>query len=1278
MGLFNKNKSNSNIRNSNNWKALGNQTYQQKPKYRDVYENQTIERTDRKQVGSKNMRMSGAVVLGLIALFGIFFAITFIQYGKGLWVRSMEVEGASFFDGVLKFGDFYWVSIWSKLLFSSLAGLGVFGIAHDTLMRDYKVQNILTNHSDINQHIEDQHIALPEEVMHTFDFFADCGAHCPASPNSLISHVMLTNKGLQKIQTYDTYTKNEYDTNGDLLHYDGEIKLDKNGNKISTMVPFIDEVFSEQLFDSAEVPKELRRKFNATDIDYNKGNRDREKVKNVDTLADLINTKWTFPSYELQRPGGAYIVDTSSVNTMYIGMTRAGKGQTQLEALIDMWSRELNPNNFLANDPKGELLFKNYVRLVRRGFEVVRFDLMNVMKTSIYNPLTLASVAAVEGDFTKCASYVEGMGSVFFPNTGGDDPVWSNSANNAFKRCVYGLIDYYLEEEKELRNYARETGMDPVTLNTKLDRMWGQVTLYNCYQLFVQYCSKKIKNPHSVWKEQGKMLEDETDIAIHMQKEEEVLRQAEFWDGKPELDMMSLFFNFSEKLPKNSMRTLVSNANNSLKSIGGADKMLASIYGITVTEMAFFTDPTIASLTSGTPSQSADLGGYSFPRRLGVRFHVDILEKYHLVGLNCIWSAYEDVNFTKNLGKDFDHLDVVGRDGWARYYFKGIFPKDTAYIKLELKNPVTNIVTKTFFFKFVKNYQTSLDGRYYIYEQITGEKIIKNGILTELVKTKVINKKTKEERLVMKEKSNVFMKEKISNLKDIGKVMDDGKVEAEFIETNVPYIVQTSVNYSEKCKATFVVTPPHLKKYAKLILLLIKQLVDLNFDKSYLTKASQKPLYKTRYLLDELGNLESNGVGIDSFQTLLSIGLGQEQIFLLVLQTLQQLRDVYGESADKIIQGNVSNIVFLKSTDDAMLDTLSKMSGTTHKTYTDSKNVTQDLKKIYGKTEGTLTYSSTTIEKPVISYNDLAFIPLRNSIVFRAGDSPIWNRNEMAFPMSYMLFKRTVSNLGHEFTPLTLPSTSTVKDFDLRKNQPDFIKMFEKRLQQASLVDECKEIYVKAYNYSEHDVMMLDPDVLSDELMDLIRDMMIEEISEEDEMDEKYMAQFSSTMDDFEVSENTDFIKSMSEMQAKKEALKSRVYIEGVMDASDLVNEAGHCVGNTSYQTEFAIAYTETINHFRNDKRFIVTANGELLTLDNVPLIVLNKEMSDHVKILQANVEDEESMVYAENKEDIAEIAKQSKYKVLPRFVEYMTQFSDWKTIADGAFLRELSKQFDR
>ena len=71
------------------------------------------------------------------------------------------------------------------------------------------------------------------------------------------------------------------------------------------------------------------------------------------------------------------------------------------------------------------------------------------------------------------------------------------------------------------------------------------------------------------------------------------------------------------------------------------------------------------------------------------------------------------------------------------------------------------------------------------------------------------------------------------------------------VETHA--VLQTSVRYSEKPSAVFLVTPPHLMKYAKIILILVKQLVDLNFDKSYMTKSNQKPLYKTRFMLDELG-----------------------------------------------------------------------------------------------------------------------------------------------------------------------------------------------------------------------------------------------------------------------------------------------------------------------------------------------------------------------------------------------------------------------------------------
>ena len=51
----------------------------------------------------------------------------------------------------------------------------------------------------------------------------------------------------------------------------------------------------------------------------------------------------------------------------------------------------------------------------------------------------MAAQSAREGDFTKCAMYVENIANVFFPVDGGDDPVWPNAANNAFKRAAYAV-----------------------------------------------------------------------------------------------------------------------------------------------------------------------------------------------------------------------------------------------------------------------------------------------------------------------------------------------------------------------------------------------------------------------------------------------------------------------------------------------------------------------------------------------------------------------------------------------------------------------------------------------------------------------------------------------------------------------------------------------------------------------------------------------------------------------------------------------------------------------
>lgn len=1173
-----------------------------------------------------------------------------------------------------------------KLLVSLITGLITFAILWAVLKKNLDALNIEFETGDINQHYNDQHIALPEEVQRLYDVFPDVGAHSSVMVSSMISHQMLTNKGLKKVKLARRAKENIKDEDGDVVVYKGDILRDENGEPLYDEVPIIDNEFSEALFDSSKTPKDkyARKYYDAPNIPYNPGNENLDKLKNYDTVAEVINKDWEFPIYEPQRPGGMYIVDTAPVNTMVLAITRAGKGQTIIEPTIDMWTREIRPNNMVINDPKGELLVKNYVRGTTRGFTIVQFNLINPMKTDIYNPLSLAAEAARDGNSTKCAMYVENIAEVFFPVDGGEDPLWPNAANNAFKRAAYGMIDFYLEEEKEMRRFAAVKNIDKKVLELKIDEMWGRVTLYNCYQLFVQLSSKKQKDPVHVTTDKIEAAKEDGHPYSDDEVEEmaaEALEQNPIWNDAKEADMLTLYFNATAKLPKNSMRTLVTNADNALKAMGGAEKMISSVYGIAITAMSFFTDPTISTLTSGTIAQNVDLAGLSFPRRFGVRFHMDYLKEQHLVGMQCLWDAYEDDKFEKNLGKDFEHEDTVSREGWARYFFKGCFKNEKAYIRLRIKDVASDMLVKTFYFEFVKDYQTSYDGKSYMKDPVLGTKIVKNGFLTEMIKVR-----KKDGTIVFKKYPSTFEKDTVTNVIEVAKQLeelseDEKKekrqelIKRSMVKTNI--FNSLSAKYQEKCKMVFLVTPPHLMKYAKLILILIKQLVDLNFDQSYMTKSNQKPLYKTRFMLDELGNLQSEGHGISGFETMLSIGLGQEQQFTLILQTLQQLKDVYGDSVDKIVQGNTSNIVFLKSTDDSMIETLSKMSGVRHRVYKEGKTITKNVSAMtsFSKNEDKVSYNMSVKEEPVISYNDMASIPPCNSIVFRAGDSPIWNRNETALPMSWRLFKNTIINPGKEYTLQTIPTLSTAKDFDVKQNQPNFMKMFEKRLKQAAKAEKAMEYYQSVYGYTDDEINRLDVDVYADDIMELISTMMhpdldltvreenvdVKDIEEATEVEQTEITKTAVKNNDVEQALATDPMIQRAKNGDKK------IYANGMISRNDLYTQYG---ANHALDSTISDIYHRCRNFFSQDSTYfrVDPATNNLTALDGT-IYIYGQNNTKMAQQMQEASEDPNSRVMSEG-----EIDAKNDYVITDAFYKFLVSFDTEWPFTRGEFAKQMSR----
>jgi hypothetical protein len=825
---------------SKNWQILKEQEYKERVKNREVHATQMMERGERGEVDKPvKEKIFALIIAGVFAILGFLIGCV----GMVIWGFFQFLSnsgGASFLD--FDMSQIEVTSGWQIYAWTAFVFLIAWLIANEKLMAGWRSKNSMVESTDINTYENDQHIMLPEEIQRAYDWFPDVGAHSSVQVSSMLSHMMLDRKGLKRVNVTERHKKDVL-VDGKVVTHKGEPVLNENGKVAQTKLPLIDEKFGQELFTASGIPageKNIRKPFDVRGIEYNPvdetGNRkDRDKLP-YDTVADLINNDWEFPEYEVQRPAGAYIVDTAPVNTMVLAITRAGKGQTVIEPTIDMWTREKRKNNMVINDPKGELLVKFFIPATIRGFEIVQFNLINPLNTDIYNPLGFAAEAAREGDFTKAASYIENIGDIFFPKEGADDPMWPNAANNAFKRSAFGLIDFFLEEEKRLRKQAELEGKPEKVLMQELDDMWGKVTLYNAYQLFVVLSAKKSTDPSVI-----KVDEDE---------------------NVKEKDFLTLFFDATAKLPQNEMRKLVQNTDNALRAMAGSDKTIASVYGIALTAMSFFTDPTISTLTSGKPSQNFDAKGLSFPRRIGVRFASEYLNKYKLVGLQSVWTAYEDPAFEKQLDqKLFGHTQTIDREGWARYFFDGKFKKRKSYIKLQIKNPKTGLLVKTFYFELELTYKTDLSGRRYVKDPVLNKKIIRDGALRELR----FNKKKNQF-----EYRDTIVKRPYFDLLD-----EDRKQQI----VEIPAFSQKTVKYTERPKAIFFITPPHLMSYAKLILILIKQMVDVNFESSYLTKENQKPLYKTRYMLDEVGNLQSEGNGIPALQTMLSIGLGQDQQF---------------------------------------------------------------------------------------------------------------------------------------------------------------------------------------------------------------------------------------------------------------------------------------------------------------------------------------------------------------------------------------------------------------
>ena len=1229
-------------------------------RYRDRISNQQMGRKIRNTQGYDSSKIWGLVAFMATLLFGGIgaFIVTYM-----VRVAMAMIRGST--GKAVAWGMPLW--LWIALVLTSLL-VGM--IVYDKMKRKQGADRVLEEDGQLNDYDYDGHIRFQEEIIESFPVFPDRGAHSAVKPSGIISHAMLEAKGVPTVLMTKRYTEdveipNEDDPDGESeIFYKGEPVLDEHGDPIMEKKPMIDTEMGGEVFDKMALfegnPQRIFLDPRKLVFDTSDSARSDDQWSPCKKLTDLMAEDWEIPDYEQQRPTGIYFVDTAPVNVMLLAITRAGKGQTYIEALLDMWTREKRQWNIVNNDPKGELLVKFYVRATVRGYDIVQFNLINPMKTDIFNPLGYAVEAARDGRMEKVAEYLTNLSSVFFPKDGGEDPVWPQSASAAFERTCLALIDYYREEEMEMRRRAEIDGRNVHLLAADINNMWGKVTLYNVFKMFSSLVSKKETDPLKTWIYE----EDKPATVFDEEKGEDVLDPAEKPVDKVLLD---LFFDATEALPKNRMRDLLDSSNKTLKSMMQSEKMLSSVYGIATASMRFFTDPTIIALTSGTASQNFDIESLSFPRRIAVRFTSEWMTRYKYAGKMVRWSAWTDDTFTEELDPElFRHSFNIGRDGWVHYAFDGKFQGRDGYVKMEIVNPDNNVPMKTFYFKGRLDYLTRLDGKSFIKNPVTKEKILRNGTLTELrlVKDRNGNKKFVPRNTMIMKKVKDF-----TSYTEGGRLLPDKEIE-------VHAFSDLKLKYTDKPKFINFITPPHLTPYARLILILVKQVTDSAFSSAYLTKADQKPLYGTNYMLDELGNLQSDGHGINDLETLLSIGLSAHQRFHLILQTMQQLEAVYGGDKNKIISGNSNNLVFLKSNDVTMIDELVSVAGKTHVERVNSMTVSENLQARVQKMDGRVSKTKSVLEEDVLPRNAFLYIKRFEAIVMRAGENPIYNYGSSALPPVFALQKDAIQEPGVTYSLQTIPTMSSVLEFDPEKNQPNFYAMLEKRLAQARLVASMEKKYRGAYGYSQHDIDIMDSDVYAREIMDAVNDELYSmelnyRMQQELEDEEEFMMPdgTSRMFNDMAVAreETVRQNKEYDEATAKAEAqlvpnYRELIYAGGTISRELLVSPHGKAVRTgASLDAVFIEAVLKTKSQFMSDNKFRWDDEKQILS-SSTGMRYISYDSS--IEKLEKAGKDPNSRVLLEDAEGTA----LEGYRVEPEFYEYLAKLDSWESIANGAF----------
>lgn len=169
----------------------------------------------------------------------------------------------------------------------------------------------------------------------------------------------------------------------------------------------------------------------------------------------------------------------SGLHTVVIGSTGAGKTVTTIKPAIDSFAESASKPSIIISDPKGELFKEKSKYLKAKGYDIISLNFRDIKNTTRWNPLTIifdnfkeyvkaemAEDIAGSGKYSDLVDNdMEELAKSIFPETGGKDSFWNESAINILKGGIWLYFEIWKEEFYKAKHENREIIFDEKKIN---------------------------------------------------------------------------------------------------------------------------------------------------------------------------------------------------------------------------------------------------------------------------------------------------------------------------------------------------------------------------------------------------------------------------------------------------------------------------------------------------------------------------------------------------------------------------------------------------------------------------------------------------------------------------------------------------------------------------------------------------------------------------------------------------------------------------------------------